>query len=129
MKDLKLTVTINKPAKVIFEFTLNPKNTPKWIDFIIEEETNEWPAKLGTIYRNRGDASGKWSEFEITEYEPFKSFTLSKKDGSYHVRYLFTPITPDRTELDYFEWTGKGDLDVPFTIEPLQKLQRILEEI
>ena len=91
MKDLKLAITIIKSAKDIFDFTLNPNNTPKWIDFIDEEETNEWPAKLGTIYRNRVGKDAKWSEFELTEYEPDKAFTMSSKDSGYHVRYVLKP--------------------------------------
>ncbi len=127
MKDLKLTITIDKSAKDIFDFTLNPKNTPKWIDFIAIEETNEWPAKLGTIYRNRGEDETEWSELKVTEYEPHTRFTMSKTDGSYHVRYILTPITPNSTELEYYEWTDKADLSVPFTLEPLQKLKHLME--
>jgi uncharacterized protein YndB with AHSA1/START domain len=128
VKELKLTININRPAKDIFEFTLNPENTSKWIDFITVEETNEWPVKLGTIYRNRGNNSDKWSEFEVTEYEPVKRFTLSRKDGGYHVRYDLSPIKPGTTRLDYYEWTDQGELTEPFTIEPLQELKRILEK-
>ncbi len=127
MKDLKLSIEINKPAKDIFEFALNPKNTPKWIDFIAVEETNEWPAKQGTIYRNKGKDDIEWSELELTEYDPYKRFTLSKKDGSYSVRYTFTPISEDRTELEYYEWTDKNELSVPFTMEPLEKLKQVIE--
>jgi uncharacterized protein YndB with AHSA1/START domain len=127
MKDLKLAIEIDKPAKDIFEFTLNPKNTPKWVDFITVEETNEWPAKLGTTYRNKGDDSTDWSELELTEYELNKSFTLSKRDGSYNVRYIFTPLAADKTELVYHEWTDLEELSVPFTMEPLEKLKQILE--
>jgi uncharacterized protein YndB with AHSA1/START domain len=127
MKDLKLTIQIDKPAKDIFEFTLNPKNTPKWIDFITVEETNEWPPKLGTMYRNRGEDGDEWSELELTEYDPYKRFTLSEKDGSYNVRYTFTPLKATKTELEYYEWTDRDELSVPFTMEPLEKLKRILE--
>src|SRR5438874_1842480 len=98
MKDLRLTIEINRPAKEVFDFTLNPKNTPKWIDFITEEKTDDWPPKLGTTYRNRGSENSEWSEYELTEYDPGKAFTLSEKDGSYHVRYSFTPITPSSAE-------------------------------
>ena len=127
MKDLKLSITIDQPAKDIFAFALNPKNTPKWIDFISEEETNEWPPRLGTIYRNRGDNEAVWSEFAVTEYEQDRLFTLSKTDGSYHVRYTLSPITPTATELTYYEWTDSGELEIPFTMEPLQKLKAIIE--
>ena len=127
MKDLKLTIQINKPAKDIFEFTLNPNNTPRWIDFIAAEETNEWPVQQGTIYRNRGDDNAAWSELELVEYNPYTRFTLSKKDGSYSVRYTFTPLSEDTTELEYYEWTDKEELSVPFTMQPLEKLKRILE--
>lgn len=129
MNVLKLSIEINKPAQEIFEFTLNPKNTPKWIDFIAVEETNEWPVNLGTIYRNRGDANANWSEFELTEYVPAKSFTMSKKDGAYHVRYLFTPIGSNATRLDYFEWTDNSEIEEPFTIGPLQKLKSVVEAV
>ncbi|HSW79390.1 MAG TPA: SRPBCC family protein [Candidatus Saccharimonadales bacterium] len=128
MKDLKLTIEINRPAKEIFDFTLNPENTPKWVDFIGHEETDEWPVKLGTIYRNRANPGAEWSEFKLSEYDPGKLFTLSKVDGSYNVRYVFKPITPDTTELEYYEWTDEVELEVPFTMESLQKLKNILEK-
>lgn len=128
MKDLTLKIEINKSAKDIFDFTLNPQNTPKWIDFITVEETNEWPPKLGTIYRNKSGDDAEWSELELSEYDPYKRFTMSKRDGSYNVRYTFTPLAEDRTELEYYEWTDKDELSVPFTMEPLEKLKQILEE-
>lgn len=127
MKELRLTITINTSAKELFNFTLNPQNTPRWIDFIAEEAANDWPPQLGTIYRNRGKDDPTWSELKITEHEPDKSFTLSKTDDSYHVRYVFTPLGPHTTELEYYEWTEQGELAVPFTMEPLEKLKRVVE--
>jgi len=78
---------------------LNPANTPKWVDFIAQEQTNEWPPKLGTIYRNHS-GDGEWSELEVTSFSQDREFTLSRKDGSYHVSYTFKPIgQPDRAYL------------------------------
>lgn len=88
MKDKKLTIVINKPVDEVFEFTTNPTNTAKWIDGIVIEETNETPPKLGTIYRNKGQ-SGNWNEYEMTEFEKNQTFTLTRLNGNYHVRYTF----------------------------------------
>jgi hypothetical protein len=126
MKDLKLTIKINKPVKDMFEFTLNPKNTPKWIDAIVIEQTNEWPAKLGTIYRNQ-DTAGEWRELEITAFEKDKMFVLSSKNG-YHVRYAFVPIDENSTEFEYTEWMDNGELKDLLTMEVLEKLKQKVEE-
>ena len=127
MKDLTLTIKIHKPAQEIFDFALNPENTPKWVDSIVSETTNEWPPKIGTIYRNQ-DPGGTWREFNLTEFASGKRFTLSKKDG-YNVRYTFTPVSDRETELEYYEWMDDGELDDVLTIETLEKLKRIIEEL
>lgn len=129
MKDVTLRIDIDKPVSEVFKFIVNPKNTPKWIDFIAEEQTNEWPVKLGSIYRSHGDKNGRyWKEYIVSEYKPNRIFTLSRKDNSYHLRYKFIPITPKKTKLIYYEWTDEGDLDSQFYMEPLLKLKRSLEE-
>jgi hypothetical protein len=127
MKDLTLSIEINRSAADICAFTLDPANTPKWVDFIAEEETNEWPPKVGTIYRNRGLDDAELFELELTVYEPGKTFTLSKTDGSYSVRYTFIPLAADRTKFEYYEWTDEAELSVPFAMAPLQKLKSIME--
>ena len=126
MKDLKLKITINKSASEAFEFTTNPANTPLWVDSIKEEKTNEWPVRLGTIYKNRGE-SGVWGEYKITEFEKDKMFTFSALNSAYHVRYIFTMIDANSCELEYYEWVDEGELEDPFTVQPLNKLKEILE--
>lgn len=126
MHSKSYTVTINKPIHEVFAASLNPANTPLWIEGIAEEQVSESPAKLGTIYKNRGETGG-WTEYAITEFEQDKAFTLSRKDGAYHVRYTFDPITSDQTEFTYSEWEDKGELKNPLPEEAIQKLKQLIE--
>ena len=127
MKDKKLTIVINKSISEVFDFTVNPENTAKWIDGIIKEETNEIPPKLGTIYRNKGK-NGNWNEYEMTAFEQDKMFELSRINGNYHVRYTFTPTDEGNCEFEYYEWVDEGELDDTFSQDVLEKLKRIMEQ-
>ena len=123
MQENKITIIINKPIEEVFEFTTNPKNTPLWISFIEEEITEEFPPKIGTIYRNRrGDS---WNESKVIEYEPNKLFKL--ENDTFSVRYNYKKITNNSTELVYLESVKQGILAKPFTKEVLQKLKEIIE--
>ena len=125
MKQNKISIEINCPVKEIFEFTLNPKNTPLWIDSVVCEETNEWPVKLGTKYKNV-NGGGQWSEYTVVKFGP-KVFEMKQSNSSYHVSYTFEQISDKKTKLTYFEWVDKGELNDPFTLSVLEKLKKVIE--
>jgi hypothetical protein len=125
MREIKLKVQIKRSIVDVFDFTINPKNTPKWVNSVTVEETNEWPVKVGTIYRSK-NKMGDWSELTLTAFEEYKMFTLTKKENNYHVTYVFTPINPDLTELEYV-WVDNGELK-EFSIQVLvDNLKRVME--
>ncbi len=139
-----LTITIDRPAATVFDYTLDPSNTAKWIDAIADEEANERPPKLGTIYKNQNQ-DGEWTEYEIVGFEPAEHFTLARSGSSYRVRYSFKPVEAAKaeseapedkpsdkeskvnTELEYHEWVEDGELTDLFSPEALQKLKSLLE--
>ena len=125
MKGQKLSIKINKPVKDVFAFTINPNNTPKWIDSIVTEQINEWPPKLGTMYRNQNIA-GEWRELKMTAFEQENMFVLSDSNG-FHVGYTFIQLDANTTELEYSLWMDKGDLKIMVTKETLEKLKQIIE--
>lgn len=123
MTQLKQSVRINKPRATVFAFCIDPANTPKWVDSIVLEETNAWPVGVGTIYRNQ-DQQGAWSEYALTVFEPDTTFTLTKSDGNY-LRYTFTPVSENETELVY-EWQG-DELEQALLQDILLKLKHVIE--
>lgn len=127
MKEKRLTIVIDKPVSKVFDFTVNPKNTPKWIDGIVLEETNETPPRLGTIYRNK-DKNDNWNEYEMSAFEKNKMFELNRINENYHVRYTFTQTDDDKCNFEYYEWVDEGELDDTFSQEVLEKLKSIMEQ-
>lgn len=125
MKDKRLTIQIKKPVYEIVAFVLNPKNTPLWIESLAKEETNEWPVKVGTIYRNLSK-EGKWNEYTLMELRG-DGFTMTQKGNNYHVKYTLTPVNKNTTMFEYYEWVDQGELEEPFAIEVLQKLKEVIE--
>ncbi len=96
------------------------------MDSIVVEETNEWPPKVGTIYRNQ-NKQGEWSEYKVVALQPPRMFEFKLMSSPYHVRYTLYTLTPDTTELEYFEWMEEGELAEPFIPDILQKLKQVLE--
>lgn len=127
MKENKILITIKQPISSVFNFTLNPANTSKWIPSIVEEKSNESPPRLGTVYTNRNKKC-EWTEYKVTEFKKNKSFVMSQKDGSYRVRYIFKSLGDDLTELTYFEWVETGELKDPFSKTALNNLKEIMEQ-
>ena len=128
MKKNKLKILIRKPIQEVFKFTINPKNTPKWIEGIVSEKTSEWPIKIGTIYRNKNN-QGQWSKYSTAALKENELFELISKDKNYHVRYTYKLIGGNLTEMEYSEWVDNGEIEDPFTQDILEKLKEEIENL
>lgn len=126
MKDLRLTVCINKSAQEVFDFTTNPDNTPKWIDSVVKEVAEKYPPDIGTMYQN-WDAEGNANTYKVTRFEPPSVFQLDATHQDYKVRYTYTTLSENETELEYYEWSESGQLHAPFMQEILDKLKMVME--
>ena len=121
-----LSIIIRKPIDKVFSFALESDNVPKWINGIREEIPSERPVKKGTKLRNIGvDKDAEWSEYEMIEFNPPKSFTLQQLNGDYFVKYSFNEVDGG-TEFEYLEWSESG-LGGRLEMEALEKLKELIE--
>ena len=123
MKHNKLTVVINKPLAAVFAFCITPPKAKLWVPGIVNETTNEWPAKVGTVYTEYKDDNTSFNII-VTDYKENDYIEWKTEDGNYHVRYTFTPVDQNKTQLDYVE---TGEVIEPFTQDILKKLKRVIE--
>jgi len=125
MKENKISVLINKSSAAVFEFVINPRNTPRWFDSIVREVA-DLPIVLGTKYVNFNTA-GQKGEYVVSKFEPNAVFQLDSADSGYKVRYSLGEISKNETELEYFEWVDAGELKDPCPAGVLLKLKNVLE--
>lgn len=126
MKENKLTISINKPKTAVFGFTINPDNTPLWIESIVSEKANERPVGVGTRYTNI-DSAGEEHIYEVSEILEGKIFELKSIPSGYTVRYTYKEISPTESEMEYHEWVEEGELKEPFEQKNLDKLKVVME--
>jgi hypothetical protein len=122
MKANELEITINKPIEEVFAFTLEPKNTPKWVEAVSEETVNTEQIGLGTIY------STEYRELEVTDYDRDKFFELTNHKTSYVCSYTYKKINDDTAQIIYFEYMQDGsNLADPMKQKSFEKLRELLE--
>jgi len=125
MRENKITVVIDKPIDKVFEFTTNPQNTHLWIPSISVEVADEYPPKINTRYKNRGE-SDNWDEYRVVDIKKNEVFILSGLDENYFVKYTYRKLDDNKTEMEYFEWMTNGELSKPFTESILGNLKKII---
>jgi len=122
-----INVSINKPAKDVYQFASNPENFPKWVQFVksITRQDDSWTAQtyLGTIKMEFAPQN----EFGIIDHH----VTLANGDTIYNpmrviannkgCEFIFTLFwLPDRSETEFNE-------DAKAVTNDLNKLKEIME--
>jgi len=127
MKKNILSIQINRSVKDVFDFTITPPNSTKWIPGIVDEKANEWPVKIGTIYM-LSNSDGSISEVIVVAIKTNKNIEWISNDKSYHCRYEYTAVDNQSCKLDYIEWVDYGNIVNPFSQDVLNSLKSKLEE-
>lgn len=119
----EIRIEINQVREKVFEFTLEPKNTPKWCVNIEHEEIDTDQIGIGTKYKN------DFGELEVTDYEQNVYFELTEIGTQYQCSYSFRKIDDEHTELIYFEGMLDGSkLLEPMDIASFENLKEVLEK-
>ena len=119
----EIHIIINKSQSEVFEYMLEPKNTPKWIDFIKSETIDTEQIDVGTIYTN------DFGTLTVTDYERNVYFELTDQDEKYQCSYSFKKIDDDTTEVIYFEAMLDGsELVEPFDAKYFEVLKELIEK-
>lgn len=119
----EIRIIIAKPREEVFEFVLEPNNTPSWCSHIDEESVDTEQIGLGTRYTNN------FGELEVTDYERNVYFELSEIGTEYQCSYSFHKIDDNITEIVYFEGMLDGTpLDEAMETENFDRLKEILEK-
>jgi len=123
MQTNEIRIAINVPVQEVFEYTLDPKNTPQWVPDCIEMHTDTEQIGVGTKYINEHVAR------EVTDYAQNQFLELSDVDGVYVCSYSFRKIDEGSTELIFFELNEDGSkLEPPMEERFFQNLKKVLEK-
>lgn len=90
------TVTIRRPAEVVFAFLADFENVPRW-NHAIESttKTSPGPVGVGSTYRQiRSEPKRSEEGFEVTVFEPMHRLAIDGEIGPFHARveYLVEQI-------------------------------------
>ncbi len=111
----------------VFEYSTNPANTHKWIDFMEKEWIDLDVIKEGAVYKNKS-LQGVVSSYDLVLYKPCSVFELHSKTSDFCVKYTYKDLGDNKTELTYREWDDVVGIENPFEQKHLDALKREMEK-
>lgn len=129
MSESRLEIQIERPIDVVFGFTINPMNTPRWLRSVKKERTSSNVIERGTEYYQIVEADdGTTHEvvYVVTALEENRLFELHRANSTYWCSYTYEEI-PAGTRLIYREEATANESLDDLDDAALRMLKYILE--
>ena len=120
MAKIVTSVLIDRPPEVIWKFTTDFSNDPKWDPGVVEtKQTSPGPLGVGTTVQFRRSKFPKIMNYRILEYEPNRKFTFEFTSGPIKgsIITMSLEVVEGKTrvsEIDNYQGSGFYKLLVPF---------------
>lgn len=128
MKTIERTVTVNKPAHLVWDYLSDFRSTNDWDPGTKETTRVSGDGGVGTVYKNISEFGGREVEltYTVTDVTPGSSITLVGETKALTSTDTITVTGSEaRAEVTYraeFEFHGVSRLAEPFMGLPLKKL-------
>jgi uncharacterized membrane protein len=90
---VELEITIDRPVGVVLDFIADISKFTQWAENAVEAvQTSEGPVGVGTTCRIVNRAMGKSleHEFEVTEFDPGRRYTVRSTSGPFPMMMAYT---------------------------------------
>ena len=114
MISFDLNTQIYRPLKQVFSFVTTPENDFQWqYGTLASDQLSNGKMGVGSLFRTVGHFMGRRIEsvYEVTEFEPDKSYGFKSLSGPMDSHTLFTfEVTKGSTKINISTWVSPGEL-------------------
>lgn len=132
MISFDLNTSIYRPLHQVFSFVATPENDFQWqYGTLSSIQLSEGEICLGTVFRSVGHFMGHRIEsvYEITEFEPNKSYGFKTRSGPMDSHTLYTfEIMGNCTKINICTHISPGDLLKPDSAAIVKKVKKQYRE-
>jgi hypothetical protein len=132
MISFDLNTNIYRPLNQVFSFVATPENDFQWqYGTLTSTQISEGEISIGTVFRSVGHFMGHRIEsiYEVTEFEPNKSYGFKSRSGPMDSHTLYTfEVMGGSTKINIFTRISPGDLLKPDSLAIEKKVKKQYRE-
>jgi Polyketide cyclase / dehydrase and lipid transport len=132
MISFDLDTNIYRPLNQVFRFVATPENDFQWqYGTLTSIQISEGEIGVGTVFRSVGHFMGQRIEsiYEVTEFEPDKSYGFKTRSGPMDSHTLYTfEIIGSSTNVNISTRINPGDLLKPDSAAIIKKVKKQYRE-